>query len=94
MTDPSVQSFSRPIYSEENLDYGDISMHEKYFAFGLYFSVNDGKPITMPENVGRLVSYVRSQGQGGVSDSEARPAVPCSEVFSNIDFSRPNNFTI
>ena len=61
MSEPKIKTLTRPIYAEENTQFGEINLDEYRFDFGIFFtSEYDGKIITIPESIGRIVYQFES----------------------------------
>ena len=54
MSDPSIQSYERPIYLDEIKEYGIVSLPEMKYHYGVYFEKTGGRPVEIPESVGRM----------------------------------------
>ena len=87
MHDPSIQSYSRPIYDEEDSFYGDLDLKDHFFNYGIYLEIR-GEPVSLPEKIGRFYTYRRIQTEGEgfarFKDILAGPVVPCSQVFTEL----------
>ena len=57
MSDPTIQSYTRPLYEEEIAQKGYLNLDEYRFNFGVYISSeNDTKGnVEIPEGIGRVV---------------------------------------
>ena len=54
MSDPTVQSYSRPLYREEVEEFGAINMHDFRFNFGVVAEIN-GTFEPLPKEFGRFM---------------------------------------
>ena len=63
MSDPSIQSYKRPLYVSEVSDIGNINLAQDYhFNFGVFIrSTKTKSDLIIPENLGRIVSETRVQ---------------------------------
>ena len=41
MTNPDIQSFERPMLLEEMKDFGEMSLQDNFFNFGIYLYYDD-----------------------------------------------------
>ena len=56
MTEPTIQSYVRPIYEHEANELGKLNLSENNFNFGVFFtSSGNPQPIEIPESVGRVI---------------------------------------
>ena len=62
MNEPNILSYSRPIYPDEQADFGDMNLDGIFFNIGLRFkdfqATNDDESPAIPESVGRMVSKI------------------------------------
>ena len=56
MHDPSIQSYTRPIYVEEDEQFGDVALEDYKFHYGIYLEIW-GDPLHLPESIGRFYTY-------------------------------------
>ena len=55
MSDPSILQYSRPIYQEEDQEFGAINLDEYRFNFGLVFLEDfTDEAVALPEGLGRV----------------------------------------
>ena len=87
MTDPSIQSFERPMLDEDIADIGDAGIanfNEYYFNYGVVLkSRKTGEYLALPESLGRFRSryHLTDVKPPEIVDG---PALNCSEVFSHL----------
>ena len=48
MNEPSIQSYTRPLYEAEVNEQGDVNLYEERFNFGVYFTAK-GDTLTSIE---------------------------------------------
>ena len=88
MTDPSIQSFTRPVYAEEMEEYGIMKFSDYHFSVGVHVEyTNKGEKgtLVLPEEFGRFVTEVKNlttQADGTYLPSDFYPAVNCSDAFT------------
>ena len=61
MNEPNILSYSRPIYLDEQADFGDMNLDGIFFNIGLRFKdfeADDDESPAIPESVGRMVSMI------------------------------------
>ena len=57
MTNPDIQSFERPLLIEEVQDFGELSLQDNYFNFGIYLYDDDADEYyEIPERFGRFMA--------------------------------------
>ena len=65
MDSPSIQSYSRPVYLDEDQTlFNDVKLSEKDFFFGVFFESKDKKNLLIPESIGRFLSHTEQKGPG------------------------------
>ena len=91
MKDPSIQSFERPIYTDD-FDDNALSLSDNSFHIGVYLVDKraKGAPLDLPETMGRFVSYTQFLTDPYKKDSH--PLVPCSHNFKNLNMETSNGF--
>ena len=58
MTDPTITILSRPIYEDENEEFGIVNLNDYRFNFGVYFSTKNPElewALPIPSSIGRVV---------------------------------------
>ena len=58
MTDPTITILSRPIYEDENEEFGIINLNDYRFNFGVYFTTKNAElkgSLLIPPSIGRVV---------------------------------------
>ena len=58
MSEPSIQSYQRPMGEEEITDLGEVILSEYHYNFGILFTDQKGAPYHLPASMGRVMSYV------------------------------------
>ena len=88
MEDPSILSFTRPVYVEEMDEYGEMKFSDYHFSVGVhveYQRQGERGTLVLPEEFGRFVSeikYLKEEADGTYLDSLFYPAVNCSDAFT------------
>ena len=82
MLEPTIQSYQRPIYHEEDQSYGEMKLSDTHYHYGIAFFAK-GEPFEFPESMGRVVSGSKSSGFN--DDSDPQPAVPCKQFLPMIN---------
>ena len=85
MHEPTIQSYQRPIYHEEDQSFGVMNLNDTHFHYGIAFFANKGAPFQFPESMGRVVSDSKSQENFGDSKRVPQPAVPCKQFLPMIN---------
>ena len=63
MDNPMIQSFTRPIYENDQNDMGAVNLAEQKFFVGAYFAGIKMSAVNIPEAMGRLVTNTIQPGQ-------------------------------
>ena len=59
MEDPSIQSFTRPIYAEEIEEFGEMKFSDYHFSVGVYvYGREFSDTMVIPEELGRFGTKV------------------------------------
>ena len=58
MSEPSIQSYQRPMSEEVITDLGEVILSEFHYNFGILFTDQKGAPYHLPASMGRVMSYV------------------------------------
>ena len=89
MSHPTIQSYRRSIYRDEQEAYGAINLNDSGFNFGLFFEGKDFQHRQIPESIGRFMTQIKEFGKGASKENVLVPTVPCSNVF--IDQNQENS---
>ena len=82
MKDPSILSFTRPVYVEEMEEYGEMKFSDYQFSVGVhvrYRNEGEWRTLVLPEELGRFVTRIKYLD--GSAD-QVYPAVSCSDAFT------------
>lgn len=83
MTDPSIQSYERPMLQEEVQDYGILQFSEYNWVAGVaLFSGSLKEMIAIPEDIGRFYTKHEYRQKDQSPSDEVTPTVPCKEAFA------------
>ena len=66
MNDPSILSYERPIYIDEDKNLGDngsINLPDHMLHMGVLLKNHKGSVIEIPESIGHWVSYINVIGK-------------------------------
>ena len=62
MEDPSILTFTRPVYIEDMEEYGEMKFSDYHFSVGVYVESKIkgvGATLVIPEELGRFVTSIR-----------------------------------
>ena len=86
MSDPTIQSYKRSIYSSELSEFGSINLHDNFFNFGILVTRGDEESYQIPESVGRWLSKTTNgEDEEDHQPVQSYPLVPCGDVFTNLN---------
>ena len=54
MTDPNIQSYSRPLYDHEVANFGEMNLNDYSFNFGIVFKSKQSDIVYLDERIGRV----------------------------------------
>ena len=63
MDNPMIQSFTRPIYENDQNDMGAVNLAEQKFSVGAFLAGKQMSAINIPEALGRFVTNTLQPGQ-------------------------------
>ena len=58
MTDPTIVSYNRPIYGDEMGDYGNMTLSDYKFYFGVNLIKADDQIVYLTESIGKFKWYM------------------------------------
>ena len=87
MKDPTILSYSRPLYEDEVNELGEINLDEYRLNFGVFISNLEDKftPIEIPAGIGRIVSKVASFESPGDASIESIAYASCDDYFNYVN---------
>ena len=81
MTDPTIVSYNRPIYSEELDDYGNFTFSDYKFYIGVNLVYGEDEILYLDESSGKFKWYLQTNPP--VDEKVYYDMVNCNETFLN-----------